>query len=110
MAQQLRPDPKQTTTTHHEPISAKKRLLALLLAAFYSVIILSLSLVVGNFLYDWARNGVAFTPPVLLNRTGQDNSGKDVGALAPGAGQAETQNNSGPDTTAKKRSPCPSAR
>ncbi len=81
--------------------------MALLLAAFYSVIILSLSLVVGNFLYDWARNGVAFTPPVLLNRAGQDNSGKDVGALAPGAGQAETQNNSGPDTSGEEAVPMP---
>ena len=107
MAQQLRPDPKQTTATHHEPISAKKRLLALLLAAFYSVIILSLSLVVGNFLYNCARNCVAFTSPVLLNGAGQDSSGKDVGALAPGAGQAETQNNSGPDTSGEEAVPMP---
>lgn len=81
--------------------------MALLLAAFYSVIILSLSLVVGNFLYNWARNGVAFTSPVLLNGAGQDSSGKDVGALAPGVGQAETQNNSGPDTSGEEAVPMP---
>lgn len=74
MTQRLRPEPKQREATDHEPISAKKRLLALLLASFYSVGVITFALVVGNLLYDWARNSNTFTPLVLTNPAEQNGS------------------------------------
>ncbi|MBI3957367.1 MAG: hypothetical protein HY328_01060, partial [Chloroflexi bacterium] len=87
-------------TARHEPIGAKKRLLALLLACFYSVVILTLALVVGNLLYEWTRSSIAFTPLVFSNPAEQSSSSELPGALpagmdAPGAQNSSEQGTSG---------------
>ncbi len=100
MAQRLRAPQTEKETAYHAPISAKKRLLAILLAAFYSVVILTLALVVGNLLYEWTRSSVAFTPLVFLNPTEQSRATENPSALPAGMdgqgaqGSAEQTTNS----------------
>jgi len=62
MAQHLQPDQNGNEAGRIQPMKAKKRLLAVLLASFYSVVVLTLALVVGNILYEWTRSSFAAAP------------------------------------------------
>jgi polyisoprenyl-teichoic acid--peptidoglycan teichoic acid transferase len=64
MAQQLRPEQNKKEAKKLTAVSPKKRLLAVLLASFYSVVILTLAVVVGNLLYEWTRSSFAVAPAI----------------------------------------------
>lgn len=105
MAQPLRPS--QTEMTRQEPISAKKRLLALLLASFYSVVILTLALVVGNLLYDWTRSSIAFTSLVFSNPAEEGSASDLPGALPAGTDDPGAQNSPAQPANGEEALPMP---
>jgi len=80
---------------------------ALLLAGFYSVIILTLALIVGSLLYDWTRNSVAFTPLVFSNTPGQSDSVEPQGALPAGADEPGPQINTDQSIGSEEAVPMP---
>ncbi|MBI3959024.1 MAG: LCP family protein [Chloroflexi bacterium] len=77
------------------------------MACFYSVVILTLALVMGNLLYEWTRSSVAFTPLVFSNSTEAKSSAGNPDALSGGMDGAAAQSNSEQGTNGEAALPIP---
>lgn len=85
MAQQTQTHQNEKAAERHGTVSPKKRLLAMLLASFYSVIILTLALVMGNLLYEWTRSSFAVAPTI---QTDHNDAATDADVALSPSGEA----------------------